>query len=576
MPKKPVKPVKPVKPKTKAAVNCAEKMDITPDSPQKLPLVSATKTRNYMLHDPFIDWLDNYGEKHGFKKDSNEFKRELFKGGHDFEDKIVADLVKRFPGGQIEYLRWMNFDQRVMRTRVALSEGVPIIYQGGVINRANQSFGIPDLIIRGDYLGPVLGPGVGTGTVAPPFLPSDAFAAFGDQPLVSPNKYYIVDIKHSAVKLNKDGTVSNAQRVLPFKGQVLIYYEALKDMIGGELAGPLAFIWGKDGVVGRVESEGADAGLVGVSRDAIRWYQEVLLNGAEWDPYNPVLLEMCPNMNNYDRDWETVKYKIAVHHGELTLLWNVTLQERNTLWEAGIKSWRSRRFNVGLLTGKNADYQRVMSQCLAVNMSDRYPCLPLYIPCELEEGLKEFPDWRNRRDVFELFVDFETVDDTIFMIGCVYQGEYRVFGGGNGETDLLKQFLRFIEMTGEMSVRIIHWGVAEWTGFNKAVQRAGDDPELLNLLFSGPTIEWVDLHNHFLEIPVVVHGAFSFGLKEIARALYSGGCIATTWTDDMDGFAAMQMAREMTPDKLATITEYNRIDCMVLWEITEFLRRTIA
>ncbi len=62
--------------------------------------VSATRTRNHVLNDPLLDWLNLYGEKHGFWRDaelpgynpSTDFTLFLFRQGSAFEDAVVAHL----------------------------------------------------------------------------------------------------------------------------------------------------------------------------------------------------------------------------------------------------------------------------------------------------------------------------------------------------------------------------------------------------------------------------------------------------------------------------------------------------
>ena len=58
--------------------------------------VSASATRNCVLGDPFLDWLDRYGELKGFERDEfderTDFLGFIFRKGVEFERTIVAHL----------------------------------------------------------------------------------------------------------------------------------------------------------------------------------------------------------------------------------------------------------------------------------------------------------------------------------------------------------------------------------------------------------------------------------------------------------------------------------------------------
>jgi len=86
--------------------------------------------------------------------------------------------------------------------------------------------------------------------------------------------------------------------------------------------------------------------------------------------------------------------------------------------------------------------------------------------------------------------------------------------------------------------------------------------------------------------PIVVKGAFSFGLKSIARAMQSHGFIETAWGEGLaDGAGAMAGAWAAAADSRArgrSLTEssvmqeigrYNEVDCRVMAEILDYLRR---
>ncbi len=60
--------------------------------------VSATHTRNFVIQDPILDWLDLYGEHNGFTRDSDlpeydprtEFNPFLFRKAHEFESAVIS------------------------------------------------------------------------------------------------------------------------------------------------------------------------------------------------------------------------------------------------------------------------------------------------------------------------------------------------------------------------------------------------------------------------------------------------------------------------------------------------------
>ena len=86
--------------------------------------------------------------------------------------------------------------------------------------------------------------------------------------------------------------------------------------------------------------------------------------------------------------------------------------------------------------------------------------------------------------------------------------------------------------------------------------------------------------------PVVVRGAFGFGLKAVAGAMYEHGFIETKWEDgSVDGLGAMVGAwwcddeakrldvslKEI--ELMKGIERYNEVDCKVMMEIVQYLRR---
>src|SRR5687767_3120041 len=65
--------------------------------------VSASRTRNWVLDDPLLDWLRLYGSLQGFQRDDElpgyddrcDFTRFVMRQGRRFEDVVVANLADR-------------------------------------------------------------------------------------------------------------------------------------------------------------------------------------------------------------------------------------------------------------------------------------------------------------------------------------------------------------------------------------------------------------------------------------------------------------------------------------------------
>jgi predicted RecB family nuclease len=84
----------------------------------------------------------------------------------------------------------------------------------------------------------------------------------------------------------------------------------------------------------------------------------------------------------------------------------------------------------------------------------------------------------------------------------------------------------------------------------------------------------------------VVRGSRSFGLKSVARAMHGHGLVATGWGDGLaDGTGAMVGAwtadaaarrsatRIADVPLMAEVSRYNEIDCRVMAEVLDHLRR---
>ena len=91
-----------------------------------------------------------------------------------------------------------------------------------------------------------------------------------------------------------------------------------------------------------------------------------------------------------------------------------------------------------------------------------------------------------------------------------------------------------------------------------------------------------DLNKVFISEPIVIKGAFDFSLKSIAKSLFNNNLIKSSWDTSSicsNGLDAMYLANQyyknMNPEigVMKDILYYNEIDCKVLWEIHELIKK---
>ena len=299
--------------------------------------VSATATRNFVLNDPILDWLDLYGEISGFQPDTvserydprTSFIDFLFAKGNEFESAVVALLEQRFTVTRIvdgaTNVRDRYFAER---TFSAMSVGADILYQGVLIDPEHRTFGAPDLLIKSDVLAELFPDSISV---------EDAAISAHD---LGQNgwHYWVVDIKFHTLRLLAAGEVGNADSAPAYKVQLFLYNQALGRIQGFEP--PVSYL------IGRGWRQGDDRGtscmeLLGpvtqsgtvvnkyplgqLASDATEWIRTLRSDGANWVVLpTPTVDQLYPNAgNSEDAPWHTAKRQIIEELQELTQLWRL-------------------------------------------------------------------------------------------------------------------------------------------------------------------------------------------------------------------------------------------------------------
>jgi putative phage-type endonuclease len=583
--------------------------------------VGATAVRNYMLKDPLLDWLNIYGKGPrkkitGFDnavqyyeqdaKDASPFINHLKVKGIQFEDAVMHTIRKKFPDDVVTIANYYQARQadKLTATIAAMKAGVKVIYQGVLHNPHDKTYGIADLIVRSDFINELV---------------SDACDIEEHGCVFSPDWHYlIIDIKHSTLMLRADGVhLLNQGSALAYKAQILIYMRALNRI--QEYRAVNAYILGRkwhyttkhikhEGFgwfdkLGTVDFSAADNGVVLPTNKAIQWVRYVKSHGSTWSIDPPNRIELYPNMCNHsDAPWRATKQKMAHKIGEITSMWYCGVEARNKAVRAGVKSWRDSKCNAKLLGVNGVKTGPTLDKILAINRSTKHTILPKYVAASPKTGKVRF------------FLDFETVsslteeiplnspftisEQFIFMVGIGWTIDI----DSNG-VDLPKWHYKcltvdaineenekkiFLEMhaliksvlckyNADRDFIIYHWSNAERTIYNKANKKYNVDGRL--------NPHWYDLCKFFKNEPIVIKGAFNFGLKSITTAMNKLGLLSTSYATDgiLDGLNAMVKAIECSAEAVRLgvsmktmpvvqrIMEYNEIDCKVMMDILEYV-----
>ncbi len=411
--------------------------------------VSASLTRNYVLENPLIDWLDRYGEERGFVRDevseAHDFGRFIMNKGIAFEQAVVEHL-----SGLIEVRTILPEDStREMRqgleaaeaTFAAMTEGAPIIAQGSLRDPQTRTYGAPDLLIRSDVMAELF----------PGSISAQATAVAAPD-LGGRFHYRVVDIKCSTLSLAAGGELGNSGSSPAYKVQIYLYNRAL-----GRLQGywaPESFVLGRgwtqtrrkvttrsDNCMDRLAPipnsyASRKSGPLATQADAaVEWVRRLRREGADWSPLpEPSVQELRPNATGEGGEWASAVKEIVQQSEDLTRLWWVGAQRRDEANATGLLRWTDPRVTPDSLGLTSPDTVRTLQALLDVNREPGEAVRPARIEAARNEWIEP--------TAAEFYVDFETVgnlDDDfsripeqngqpiIFMVGCGHleEGEWQ-------------------------------------------------------------------------------------------------------------------------------------------------------
>ncbi len=585
-------------------------------------LVSATKTRNYILDDGILDFLDYYSKnpkKHtltfneivGFDtgyntrsknyssniqrvNKSNETLNDIIKEeGIKYEKKVMDELkqlvVSLNPPLEIDYLEnsfeiKLNFEH----TKRLIKDGRAIIYQGVLYNEDDNTFGCPDLIIRSDLLQVIFGESYITEKI------NDEFNMIKEQ--MKLNYFYvIIDIKHSHLDFNADGrTLRNTETLKPYKSQLCVYNNALSKIQGFDPK--ISLVLGKSYTIkgikhndyfnklGVIDYEDRDKEYIGKTKDAVNWIRRIREDGKYW-VLNPVpsVKELFPRMNNEkDGKWKMIKQKVAENVGEISSVYYCGVKERKSAHEKNIFSWRDpmcNTKNMGFNQNSKSLIPSTIDKILDINRLPQNSYIKV-LPEEVKTDKIGNFNWRtSNRESMEFYLDFETMNSNFFDVSNFSNDNVIVFQLGVGYIDsnnnwVYKAFVSKNKTFEEEKNMFLVFFKFVTEAFDKEKKNGMNEYhfvhwyphektcyEKVRSSMNLPFIKFMDLSKLFRDEPIVVKGSLRFKLKSISKALYDMGLIKTSWdfsSDCNSGLAAMALANKVYEEDIV-VTDDNKV-----------------
>ena len=586
--------------------------------------VAASSTRNHVLGDPLLDWLDRHGESKGFERDQpderTDFLNFIFRKGTEFERAVVEHLralhvgeVRTVGADRSSQVSSRDLDL-ALETWDAMADGAEIIDQGALRDPESRTYGLPDLLVRSDVLAGLF----------PEDLSAEQAAIAAPDLDIGECHYIVVDIKYTTLDLTARGLLGNSGSAVAYKAQLHVYNRAL-----GRLQGyrpPRAFLLGRgwkrtaggtrtrgDSCMDRLapveHDEVTRSGSISRRTDAAAdWLRRMRRDGHRWDALpDPSVDELRPNAGGDHGAWASAVKHIVDTGGDLTVLRGVGVNHRRKANTRGLFDWRDPQVTPESLGVKGAASAPLLKALLDVSRTPG----PVVRPARVAAARSE---WIDASPV-EFYVDFETVsglDDDfsaipakggqplVFMVGCghIEEGEWRFecFTADEltepAEAIVIEQWLDHMVAVRDRldpggRPQVIHWSAHEESSlksaYNSAVKRHGQRGKA----WAEP--RWFDFLAQVIKRePVVVRGAHGFGLKALTNALHAAGLVETRWrTGPTDGQGAMVGAwwcqdavaqgraiRLMDVDLMKEIRDYNEVDCKAMMEIVRYLRES--
>lgn len=554
----------------------------------------SSKIRNYLLNDHLSDWLDIYGEKNGYQKNSNIFGNYLYNSSCKYKNKVAwliehkyQDWVKRIP---YYYKYCLDLDKLTINY---MKLGIPIIIHGIIGNSIKKEYITPDFLIRSDYFNKI--------------FPNFSFSSNINDSSRFGNFYYIiVNTKFMKLHFTSNGKyLLNSSNIKLLKGQMAFQINLLNE-VQQSFKSNIGFIIGNgytfksNGIkytdknifnkLGVIYLDDYDNDYIEEYKKGIKWYRRLEKNGYRWKILpKPSVKDLYPFISSQNiNKWNNVKKKLAHKLKEISLLWNIGKKSRDLAHKKSIYTWNDPKLLKNLeYIGFKKDSKKhdILKKIIQINKSSNKNINPLKI-------INNDNNWKNKNKL-EFFVDFETINDSIANISIIYLIGLLIHNPNAIDMhDKFKFYSFYVDkLSEEEEYRIIE----QWIHKMKTVQKNFNLKEQPNIYTWSSAedsfinsakkrhnkswdVQFTDFMKIFKSEPIVIKGLLSgFGLKQIATIFYNNGLISSKYdskctSGDISMISAIKYYNEKKKDEMDDLIHYNYLDCLTISEIINYLR----
>lgn len=395
--------------------------------------------------------------------------------------------------------------------------------------------------------------------------------------------YYIVfEIKNFKLdKIKNTNWIRNSQNISAAKGQCYYYIKMLSSVLTNNhykayiIPGPNP----EQGIknIGEIDYEGIDYDYIRqvnlaekAAKELNKGYNSIDLDNIKDKPY------LYPNMKCNSIGYNNIKQKIAIDLGEHTLISGVSQQAKRKAHNKGIYSFKDSKYTPEqIVISYGYEKSKCFNRIKNIILVNRNNPIELITWKNKEINCNPFQDYKNQD---KIFLDFETLNDKIFLSGFYYKNleawEFYKYISEDintfSETMLLEDFHKIYKKLGNPS--ILYWS-ADYQIYKRACKRSNIE----NVIDKE---KWVDMCNIFIKNDVAVKDCYDYKLKRISNAMTKHGLITcvnngtcSNGTDAITQATSLYNINTSSEDKRnlqESIIEYNKLDCFMILEIFNY------